>query len=1114
MTRFALLFLTLMFFLSAILFTGSLPAESHASTITPAPIFDAAYRSNTAFHKVMVKASDAKTRDAILARGGSVIADYGAFALLKAPSEATELLTAESNSAIVRDDMNAILLRAGAFDTTQGEAQALRLQETAEADEVQLYLVQLVGPAKQEWMDVLEASAEIVAYVPNNAYLIRADASGFAQLKSLVNTPASFLQWSGDFKPAYKIAPEIALNSETEISATVQLVNSKRLEKQVKKLAQIPSLLIEQQTASAAGFINVRVKVRQSQVAGIARLSDVVWIEPYEKPVLFDERQGQILAGNFTSNSELPGPGYLAWLRVKGLASTPDFLVDIADSGIDRGVLDPAVVHKDFLNQAGLNRIIYAKLFSFSGIEGTSQDSTGHGTLNASIVGGYNTGNSFPFVDGNGFSYGLGIHPFVRLGISKIFNPEFTSPDVVVMTDAMYRNGARISSNSWGIYNNTYTADCQTYDAMVRDAQRNDSGNQELTIVFASGNQGPNGSLASPGTAKNVITVGASENLRPGLDGCGVPTEGADNTQDMIDFSSGGKTADGRTKPEIAAPGTHIQGAISQDRGFTGSGVCGRFPGGQTLYTWSSGTSHACPAVAGGAALVRQFFQNSTGRAPSPAMTKAFLANTASYMTGQNANDNLPGSNQGFGRMNLGRAFDEASKLLIDQTQILAETGRSFTLKGRVVNTGKPFRVALAWTDAPGTPAASPVVNDINLEVSIGGQTYLGNRFNGSVSTPGGAADRLNNVEAVWLPEGVSGEFEVRVIAANIAGDGIPGNSDSTDQDFALVVYNGQPVQLNGDGTVDAPPIVTLKFPVGGESLTPGNLVRITWDASDDKAIQSQRVEFSSDNGTNYNVIATLDGNVRFFDWRVPAIATTQGRIKVSALDGVNLASSSVNTTAFSIVIGPPDTTAPVLEILSPTGDATLGGGTTTTIKWRESDNVGVIRRLLELSTDRGETFQEITTIIAPSSGAERSFDWEIPVALSTDTGRIRISLFDGANNRTTLLSPGKFTIWALPIITDVSFVAREDGRNELEVYGRKFRQGDTDIIVDGIKLKKTKFQEKCDDPDGSCKKISNFDKKLLKRLPEGNFVDIQVRIPSTGQISPTFAFKRKRPKP
>src|SRR6185295_16611264 len=153
MTRFALLLLTIVLFLSAILFTGYVPVESHASTFTAtkSPVFDASYRSNTTFHKVIVQANDRKTRDDILAHGGSVIADYGAFALLKAPNETTESLTVESGSALVRDDMNAILLRAGAFDTTQGETQSLKIQESAEPAEEQLYLVQMVGPAKQEW---------------------------------------------------------------------------------------------------------------------------------------------------------------------------------------------------------------------------------------------------------------------------------------------------------------------------------------------------------------------------------------------------------------------------------------------------------------------------------------------------------------------------------------------------------------------------------------------------------------------------------------------------------------------------------------------------------------------------------------------------------------------------------------------------------------------------------------------------------------------------------------------------------------------------------------------------------------------------------------------------
>jgi subtilisin family serine protease len=1117
MTRFILHLSLITVFISAIIFTGQLPArtDSSESIYAKKPVADISYRSHTASHKVILYAHEQELRNSMVAAGGTLVEDYGAFALFKAPQDAAENLAAQDTASSVRDDMNLLLLRAATFDTTQEEAQQLRIEGGAEPAEEQLYLVQMIGPVKKEWLEKIKASAEIISYIPNNAYLIRAKASGFAEIKELAASQKSFIQWTGDYKPAYKIAPEIALQAEREMTATVQLAKGKHTDEQIAKLAAISSVAIFDQPASAEGFTNIRLKVAAPQIADIAKLSDVVWIEPYDTPVLLDERQNLIVAGSAV-NSQLSAPGYLAWLRVKGFATTPDFLVDIADTGIDKGVLDPAVIHRDFLNQAGLNRVIYSRLVAGNGIDGTTQDTEGHGTLNASIVGGYNTGTTFPSVDGNGFSFGLGVHPFVKLGISKIFSPDFTNPNLVTLVDQMYRDGTRISSNSWGSYSNAYTIDCQTYDSLVRDARRGDAGNQELTVVFAAGNQGPIGALTTPGSAKNVITVGASENLRPGLDGCRIPTEGADDANSVIDFSSGGPTTDGRTKPDICAPGTHIQGAQSQDRGYTGGGVCGPkdYPTGQSLYTWSSGTSHAAPAVAGGAALVRQYFQQSTGHAPSPAMVKAFLTNSTSYLSGFLGNDNLPGAHQGFGLLNLGRAFDDAQRILIDQNQTLANTGQTFSVQGKVVSSGKPVRVTLCWTDAPGNPAANPVVNDLDLQVIINGTTYLGNRFSGSNSVSGGSPDRLNNLEAVWLPAGVTGDFEIRVVAANITGDGVPDNSDTTDQDFALVVYNGQlPGGGTGGGPVDAAPTVTLKSPVGGEKLTVGNLIRITWDAADDKGLQSQRVEFSSDNGSSYNTIATLDANARFFDWKIPSIPTTNGRIRISVYDGVNLPSSSTSPASFQIEVGAPDTIAPTLTIVTPSGDSDIGGGTTTPIKWRESDNTGVIRRVLEYSGDNGNTYQEMINIVAPSSGELQTFNWQVPVGLSTDNGgRIRITIYDGAGNSTSQVSVGRFTIWPLPIITDAEFITTAEGTNSIDILGRNFRKGNTEVYADGILLKKIKFLDKCDD-DGRCKKISSFDKKIKNRFPEGQFVNIQIKIASTGQDSPVFEFKRKKPK-
>src|SRR6185369_3978963 len=132
----------------------------------------------------------------------------------------------------------------------------------------------------------------------------------------------------------------------------------------------------------------------------------------------------------------------------------------------------------------------------------------------------------------------------------------------------------------------------------------------------AAGNDGSGaGTVSSPATAKNVICVGAGENDRQtGNDGCAVANSGADSINDVIGFSSRGPVnsagGDGRIKPDIMAPGTHIEAGIPQSN-YDGSSVCNQFfPAGQTLYGWSSGTSHSCPAVAGGATLLYQDFLN------------------------------------------------------------------------------------------------------------------------------------------------------------------------------------------------------------------------------------------------------------------------------------------------------------------------------------------------------------------------------------------------------------------------------------------------------------------------------------------------------------------------
>ena len=220
-------------------------------------------------------------------------------------------------------------------------------------------------------------------------------------------------------------------------------------------------------------------------------------------------------------------------------------------------------------------------------------------------------------------------------------------------------------------------------------------------------------------------------------------------------------------------------------------------------------------------------------------MLKALLLNSTRYLQGSGTGGTLPSNNQGWGDANLGLLFDGTPRVLVDQSRLFAGSGQEQFYHGSIMNPSKPFRVTLVWTDPPGSTTGSSYVNNLDLEVTVGGVTYKGNVFSGAYSTSGGTADARNNVESVFLPAGVGGAYTVRVVATNLAGDGVPGAGTATDQDFALVIYN---ISIGPAGTLtgqvrDANTAAPQADALIGISSTPTQTYNLSSDASGNYSI-------------------------------------------------------------------------------------------------------------------------------------------------------------------------------------------------------------------------------------------------------------------------------------
>ncbi|MBN2002566.1 MAG: carboxypeptidase regulatory-like domain-containing protein [Anaerolineae bacterium] len=713
------------------------------------------------------------------------VLDYGSFVWVVAPEATARALDARGVQYTFAD--TTIGIYDYKFDPLLGEPEVpTELRAPEGADVSGFYLVQFLGPVSDAWLTEMRAtSLTPLQYYAHNAYLVW----GKAQVvNSLRNRP--YTRWTGALHPAYKLSPSLAQYKGKIENVAVTFYNDGKMDQTLEALKQLGEYQQHYATQPDGAFQTAILTMDAAQLDAVAKLP-TVWAVEYSSPEpgIDDENANQIVSGQIGGDGR-PVTGYYNWLAEKGVNGFGVTWADV-DTGLYSG--HPDITGDPAIFPGGTRVTTYV---TYPGAPDAATDSEGHGShtagaIMADPVYGVQRIDPTAVKDSDGFYWGAGMAPSSTLVVQNALMGSSWPPagGWNVLSKDTVTNGAVGSNNSWytGVYNNSYTAACREHDFMVRDANFDTTSVAEPIIyVFSAGNGGPSaGTLSEPHASKNPIIVGASSNY---------PRSWA-SVDDLGDFSSRGPTADGRFNPMIVAPGDWTTSLVGNNR----ASCYGSYPPGEagTYYHYCSGTSMSAPQVSGSSVLIVDWWRQEYGVTPSPAMVKALLVNGAEDMAGGNDGTggvlaHVPNFNVGWGRVNLDNVIrTELPVVYADQEDVFANTGDTRSWTFVAADASEPIKITLAWTDAPGAVGANPaLVNDLDLEVTSGGDTYMGNKLVNGVSVPGGVPDNLNNLENVFLPSGSSGMFNVTVRGANIAGDGVPYNGDLTDQDFALVCYN------------------------------------------------------------------------------------------------------------------------------------------------------------------------------------------------------------------------------------------------------------------------------------------------------------------------------------
>lgn len=472
--------------------------------------------------------------------------------------------TTKAPGKLLRDD-HAILLENALIDSSR----ALDFQfpdSLKPADEPGAYLVQSRGAIGAAFRTaVAAAGVQYVSYIPNNAWLVQATAAQAEILRGQATVQA-VLPWL----PVYKLKSDLlvlAMQGRTlPPEATLNLLAYSGARNEVlAQLAQLNTAVLAEERSPFGSVFTVQPDANADWLA-LARLGGVQILERAHPRALLNDLT-RVRVG--VAENAITETNYF------GLTGK-NIIIGINDTGVD-------ATHADLVGRIFASSLNYLV------------DSNGHGTHVAGTLAGsgamstnviYARGSSSPGTNGQF----RGMAPGAKLYVQR-----FASSGAGVVTDSILqentaRTNAFISNNSWGYSgDNSYDLAAASYDAAVRDSLPGVTGSQPVLYVFAAGNSGGGsdgglsgtpGTVLSPATAKNVISVGAIElarditNIVTKITGLGTTNQNTNATtpwkamtssgNQVAQFSSRGNVGIGvegdfgRFKPDVVAPGTFV----------------------------------------------------------------------------------------------------------------------------------------------------------------------------------------------------------------------------------------------------------------------------------------------------------------------------------------------------------------------------------------------------------------------------------------------------------------------------------------------------------------------------------------------------------------------------